>query len=105
MTLLANFRLILGQFFGPKKSYLIATQLSPAAADVSFSAESVFGERRGVERPPPPTDVVAETPNETTASSSGSDGGGKDDSLNSSTASQVFGITRIIHGGATASKK
>ena len=79
-------RATFGAAFRAKKTVeLPPIQLSsaPSAADVSCSAESVFGERRGLERPPPPTDVVAETPNETTASSS------KDDSLNSSTASQV----------------
>ena len=50
------------------------------SANVSDSAESVFRERRGLERPPPPVDVVAETPNVTAS---------VNDSLNSSTASQV----------------
>ena len=51
---------------------------------VSDSAESVFRERRGLERPPRPVEVVAETPNVTVTNN-----GGNDDSLNSSTASQV----------------
>ena len=57
-----------------------------ASSDASSLAESVFRERKGLERPPPPVEVVAETPNATAASSNC---GGGNDSLNSSTASQV----------------
>ena len=64
-----------------------------ASSDASSLAESVFRERKGLERPPPPAEVVAETPNATTASSNC--GGGGNDSLNSSTASQVRKISNL----------
>ena len=65
---------------------------------VSDSAESVFRERRGLERPPRPVEVVAETPNVTVTNN-----GGNDDSLNSSTASQVQ-YTSVRPKGFTAER-
>ena len=74
------------EYFHRSRSPLASKRLSSndnSAADVS-AAESVFRERRGLERPQPPVEVVAETPNVTVSGN-----GSKDDSLNSSTASQV----------------